>query len=103
VFCLPSSYEGFGIPYAEAMAAGTPVLATPNPGSRYVTDEGRAGVLADDDDLGPALLRLLTDEGARARYAGLGRERAHSFTLEAVTSAYEALYRDVIRSRSGAS
>ena len=43
VFCLPSTYEGFGIPYAEAMAAGLPVLATPNIGARFVTDEGRAG------------------------------------------------------------
>jgi glycosyltransferase involved in cell wall biosynthesis len=100
VFCLPSSYEGFGIPYAEAMAAGTPVLATPNPGSRYVTDEGRCGVLADEDDLGPALRRLLTDESARERYGELGRTRAEVFTLDAVTSSYETVYRDVIRSRS---
>ncbi|MEI5579328.1 glycosyltransferase, partial [Streptomyces brasiliscabiei] len=37
VFCLPSDYEGFGIPYAEAMACGVPVVATENPGARYVT------------------------------------------------------------------
>jgi glycosyltransferase involved in cell wall biosynthesis len=100
VFCLPSSYEGFGIPYAEAMVAGTPVVATPNPGSRYVTDEGRAGVLAEEDDLGSALVRLLTDEEARARFAILGRQRAESFSMDEVSSAYEALYRDVIRSRA---
>jgi glycosyltransferase involved in cell wall biosynthesis len=100
VFCLPSSYEGFGIPYAEAMAGGAPVVATPNPGSRYVTDEGKAGVLAAEDDLGRALLDLLTDDGARAEYARRGLERARAFTLDAVTSAYEDLYRDAIRGRS---
>lgn len=28
LFCLPSSYEGFGVPYIEAMASGTAVVAT---------------------------------------------------------------------------
>src|SRR6478609_6279937 len=60
-FCLPSSYEGFGIPYAEAMTAGVPVVATPNPGARYVTDDGRYGVLADLDGLGRVLGDLLSD------------------------------------------
>ena len=70
VFCLPSSYEGFGIPYAEAMAAGLPVVATPNIGARYVTDEGRAGVLASLDDVGTAVRR-----GAQGR-SDAGRDSA---------------------------
>jgi phosphatidylinositol alpha-mannosyltransferase len=44
VFCLPSSYEGFGVPYIEAMACGTPVVATPNPGALQVLDGGRYGL-----------------------------------------------------------
>ena len=45
IFCLPSSYEGFGRPYVEAMAAGTPVVATPNPGAMEVLENGRFGLI----------------------------------------------------------
>ncbi len=46
VFCLPSEYEAFGVPYIEAMASGTAVVATPNRGAREVLDDGRIGVLS---------------------------------------------------------
>ena len=96
VFCLPSTYEGFGIPYAEALATGTPVIATPNPGSRFVLDEGRSGILADDDDLGSAILRLLTDRGERQRLSVAGRARSRQFELEHVLDQYERLYQDLL-------
>ena len=45
-FCLPSTYEGFGVPYIEAMAARTAVIATsPNPGAREVLSDGSYGCL----------------------------------------------------------
>lgn len=93
VFCLPSSYEGFGIPYAEAMAAGLPVVATPNVGARYVTDEGRAGVLAELDELAAPLIELLTDERSRAAQAERSRARGVEFDLTQVADRYEQLYR----------
>lgn len=93
VFCLPSTYEGFGIPYAEAMLSGLPVVATPNVGARYVTDEGRAGVLVELDALGARLARLLQDPVELARLAAAGLERAQEFTLDSVVTRYEELYR----------
>ena len=93
VFCLPSEYEGFGIPYAEAMAAGVPVVATPNVGARYVTEEGRAGVLSEMDSLGDALVRLLIDDADRDAVAMSGRVRSGDFALSTVIDRYELLYR----------
>lgn len=99
VFCLPSTYEGFGIPYAEAMSAGCPVVATPNPGAVEVTDRGRYGVVVEPDELGRALARLLSDSEERARLERAGLERARHYDLEKVTTAYEDLYLQLIEAR----
>jgi glycosyltransferase involved in cell wall biosynthesis len=92
-FCLPSSYEGFGIPYAEAMTAGVPVVATPNVGARYVTDEGRFGILAELDEIGGELAALLADPARRERLGAASLERAEEFDLDSVVDRYEAIYR----------
>lgn len=92
VMCLPSAYEGFGRPYAEAMAAGTVAAATPNPGANDVLDGGRAGVLVADAALGDALVAILGDAAARARYIAIGRERAQAYAWPRVAEAYERIY-----------
>lgn len=101
VFCLPSTYEGFGIPYAEALCCGTPVVATPNPGSTYVLDGGSAGVLVGADDLGAALLDVLTDTTLRHDLAQRGLRRSRDFLLSDVVSQYERLYEGLIASQPG--
>ncbi len=99
VFCLPSTYEGFGIPYAEAMSAGAAVVCTDNPGARYVLADGQAGRIVADDRLGTTLVALLTDAGERSRLAQRGIERSHEFAMSSVLDRYEDLYRDLLRRR----
>ncbi len=41
ILCLPSTYEGFGVPYIEAMASGTVAVASPNPGAKEILDNGK--------------------------------------------------------------
>ena len=92
-FCLPSDYEGFGIPYAEAMTSGLPVVATPNIGARYVTDDGQAGALAPLDQIGTTLRDVLQDADERVRLRAAGLSRAAQFDLRTVVDSYEVLYR----------
>jgi phosphatidylinositol alpha-mannosyltransferase len=92
VMCLPSAYEGFGRPYAEALAAGTAVVATPNPGAAEVLDNGRYGVIARDAELGDALATMLTAHERRAEFARQGLERARAFDWMTVAAEYERMY-----------
>ncbi|MBV9657771.1 MAG: glycosyltransferase family 4 protein [Verrucomicrobia bacterium] len=95
----PSIYEGFGLPYLEAMACGTPVLATPNPGSREVLADGQFGVLADDAAFPAALVRLLSDADERARLLAAGLRRGAELSLEKTIDRYEELLEEALRPR----
>ncbi|GAC1613217.1 MAG: hypothetical protein NVS9B1_21060 [Candidatus Dormibacteraceae bacterium] len=102
VFCLPSAYEGFGRPYAEAMASGTAVVATPNPGSLEVLDGGTFGVIVEPADLGRALTELLQDSPRRSRLAAAGLARSRRYGWNEVAAAYEAVYADITRRAAAA-
>ncbi|MBE9029533.1 glycosyltransferase family 4 protein [filamentous cyanobacterium LEGE 11480] len=94
-FCLPSTYEGFGVPYIEAMAAGTTTIASPNPGAQEVLAEGEYGMIVPDAKLGDAMLQVLTDVELREHYAQRGIRRAENYSWPRVVMAYETLYDDL--------
>jgi len=74
--------ESFGIVLLEAMAAGSPVLASDLPAFRDVLDGGRYGGLfatGDPESLAQAASELLTDAGRRERLVVAGTERAAEF------------------------
>jgi len=103
VYATPSSYEGFGLPYVEAMASGTPVIATPNAGSREVLGGGRFGELVGDERFGARLAELLSDRARREELAARGLERAAEYSLSKMIDRYEELLLSICRGREAES
>jgi glycosyltransferase involved in cell wall biosynthesis len=94
VFVMPSRYEGFGIPYIEAMRYGTPVIGTLVGGVPEVVPEG-TGLLVPPEDataLAAALARLADDPAERARMGEAGRRWAAGFHWDSIVERLERDY-----------
>jgi phosphatidyl-myo-inositol alpha-mannosyltransferase len=89
LYVSPSTYEGFGLPYLEAMACGTPVVATENPGSVEVLGDGTFGSIVSDAEFADVVVSLLTDHERRATLSTAGQRRAREFSLTRMIDAYE--------------
>jgi glycosyltransferase involved in cell wall biosynthesis len=110
VFCCPSVYEPFGIINLEAMACGTPVVATATGGIPEVVVDGETGLLVPIDragggsfepadpvrfshDLAAAIDRLVADPHLRERMGRAGRRRVEErFSWGAIAHQTVRLY-----------
>ena len=101
VACIPSLYEGFSLPAVEAMASGTPIVASRAGALPEVlgTDGECADLVApgDIDELTTALGRLLDSPERRTRLGAAGRRRAvEVFSWESVAAQTVRIYQQAI-------
>lgn len=102
VFCAPSLHgESFGVVLIEAMAAGTPVVASSLPGYQNVATHGLDSLLVEPNDaaaLAAALNSALFDRELAERLRAAGEVRAAAFSMESLAHRYVEIYETVIAS-----
>ena len=100
VFCAPSLHgESFGVVLIEAMAAGTPVVASGIDGYRNVATDGVDAVLVEPGDTGAlaaALGKVLGDRALADSLRQAGRRRAADFSMRTLAAEYVRLYRQLL-------
>ncbi len=93
IYCMPSSYEGFGVPAIEAMACGTAVVSSDNQGIREIIEPDYNGMISDDNNLSNTINRLLSDDTLREQLVKHGREKViKKYDIATVAARYEELY-----------
>jgi alpha-maltose-1-phosphate synthase len=114
VVVVPSIYESFGYVAAEAMAAGTPVIASNTGGLSELIEHGKNGFLVplnrdnsgyhsvDARKLADAQVELLQDDALRLRLGLAGQQLVNSkFTLQNMVNATTCIYADVLEASKG--
>jgi len=100
LFCAPSLHgESFGVVLLEAMAAGTPVVASDISGYRDVARHDKEAVLVPGGDptaLAGGLRRVLDDPTLAGRLVEAGAARAAGFSMERLAARYADLYENLL-------
>ena len=104
VFCAPSLRgESFGVVLVEAMAAGTPIVASGLDGYRNVATDNDDALLVEPGDvaaLASALLRVLSDQQLAGRLVAAGQRRANAFSMTTLAELYVQHYQRLVQVRA---
>ncbi|MEA3377743.1 MAG: glycosyltransferase [Chloroflexota bacterium] len=96
---MPSDYESFGMVALEAMACGTPVIASDVGGLAFLVKDGQTGYrvpAGDTEALADTIAHLLTDELSRRRIGQRAACWAESYAWENVAEQIESVYAQIM-------
>jgi len=99
VLVMPSHYESFGMVALEAMACGTPVVASQVGGLAFLVQDGITGYVVPDDDpqaLAHRLIQLIQDPRLRHKMGERAAAYAQEYAWEKIASRILTLYRKLL-------
>ena len=102
VLVMPSFYESFGMVALEAMACGTPVIASQVGGLAFLVRDGETGYHVPEGDpsaLCDKLTLLLSDRGLRERMGNCAAEYAQGYRWEKIAVQIVSVYEDLVEKK----
>jgi len=99
VLVLPSKEESLGVVLLEAMATGTPVVASSVGGIPDIVEDGLNGFLVsygDSQSLASSLIKLLSDDRLRERMGAKGKEMARNYVPHKIAMEHLNLYKRIL-------
>lgn len=102
---LPSRYESFGMVALEAMACGTPVIASRVGGLQFTVEDGKTGFLVPDGDwhqLAEKILAVLEDRALKERLVGAARAKVKGFAWPSIARKILSFYKVTARNARNA-
>jgi len=99
IFVMPSSYEGQGIVYVEAMSCGAPVIGCDNSAIPEMIEDGVNGFLIDRNsaELADALSKILEDEELRERMSSNAMRTSDKFDWNNIVDDTARLYSELVK------
>ncbi|MFN5813039.1 MAG: N-acetyl-alpha-D-glucosaminyl L-malate synthase BshA [Bacteroidota bacterium] len=100
LFLLPSEYESFGLAALEAMAAGTPVVATNAGGIPEIITHGKNGYLSEIgnvEQMSNHAISILGNNVTLEAFSAAARKQAETFDIHNIVPKYEQLYQKVLK------
>lgn len=92
IYCMASSYEGFGVPVIEAAACGCVVVAAANPGISEIINDNENGLLCNSEYLGKTLQRVINDTKLREFLVANGLNSVRKYSIENGCRCYDEIY-----------